>query len=65
MNRLDDEMKKHGFYIRLMDDRVIMVKTKHQPHKIINLTHKILSSLKLKMHPDKTYLGCIKKALIF
>jgi len=62
---LDDEMKKHGFYIRFMDDWVIMVKTKHQLRKIIKLTHKILSSLKLKMHPDKTFLGCIKKGFDF
>ena len=62
---LDDEMKKHGFYTRFMDDWIIMVKTKHQLRKIIKLTHKILSSLKLKMHPDKTYLGCIKKGFDF
>jgi len=62
---LDDEMKKHGFYIRFMDDWVIMVKTKHQLRKIIKLTHTILSSLKLKMHPDKTFLGCIKKGFDF
>lgn len=62
---LDDEMKKHGFYIRFMDDWIIMVKTKNQLRKIIKLTHKILSGLKLKMHPDKTCLGCIKKGFNF
>lgn len=62
---LDDEMKKHGFYVRFMDDWVIMVKTKRQLRKVIKLTHKILNSLKLKMHPDKTFLGCIKKGFDF
>ncbi len=62
---LDDEMKKHGFYVRFMDDWVIMVKTKRQLRKVIKLTHKILDSLKLKMHPDKTFLGCIKKGFDF
>jgi len=62
---LDDEMKKHGFYVRFMDDWVIMVKTKHQLRKMIKLTHKILEKLKLKMHPDKTFLGCIKKGFDF
>lgn len=62
---LDDEMKKRGFYVRFMDDWVIMVKTKHQLRKMIKLTYKILEKLKLKMHPDKTFLGCIKKGFDF
>ena len=62
---LDDEMSKHGFYMRFMDDWAIMVKTKHQLRKVIKLTHKILNEIKLKMHPDKTFLGCIKKGFDF
>jgi retron-type reverse transcriptase len=62
---LDDEMKQHGFYVRFMDDWIVMVKTKQQLRKIIRLTHKILTQLKLKMHPDKTFLGCIKKGFDF
>ena len=58
-------MCKHGFYVRFMDDWVIMVKTKHQLRKVIKLTHKILNEIKLKMHPDKTFLGCIKKGFDF
>ena len=48
-----------------MDDWAIMVKTKHQLRKVIRLTHRILDKLKLKMHPDKTFLGCIKKGFDF
>ena len=62
---LDDEMKKHGFYVRFMDDWIVMVKTKHQLRKVIRLTYKVLTQLKLKMHPDKTFLGCIKKGFDF
>ena len=62
---LDDEMCKHGFYVRFMDDWAIMVKTKHQLRKVIKLTHKILNEIKLKMHPDKNFLGCIKKGFDF
>ena len=62
---LDDERCKHGFYVRFMDDWVIMVKTKHQLRKVMTLTYKILETLKLKMHPDKTFLGCIKKGFDF
>jgi hypothetical protein len=46
-------------------DWVIMVRSKHQLRKVIKLTHKILSALKLKMHPDKTFIGCIKKGFDF
>ena len=62
---LDDEMQKHGFYVRFMDDWLIMVKTKHQLRKIIKLTYLILKRLKLKMHPDKTFLGCLRKGFNF
>src|SRR3990167_2762520 len=61
----DDEMKQHGFYVRFMDDWNVMVKTKQQLRKVIRLTHKILTQLKLTMHPDKTFLGCIKKGFDF
>jgi hypothetical protein len=33
--------------------------------RVIKLTHQILNRLKLKMHPDKTYLGWIKKGFDF
>lgn len=62
---LDDEMKKRGFYVRYMGDWLVMVKTKHQLRHVIKLTHQILSKLKLKMHPDKTYLGAMKKGFNF
>ncbi len=65
MKPLDDAMSKHGAYVRFMDDWVIMVKTKHQLRRIIKLTHKILNQIKLKMHPDKTFIGCIKKGFDF
>ena len=62
---LDDAMRTQGFYQRFMDDWVVMVKTKRQLRKLIKLTHKILACLKLKMHPDKTFFGCIKKGFDF
>ena len=48
-----------------MDDWVVMVKTKHVLRKVIKITHRVLTALKLKMHPDKTYLGGIKKGFDF
>ena len=43
----------------------LLTNTKQQLRKVIRLTHKILTKLKLKMHPDKTFLGCIKKGFDF
>jgi len=57
---LDDAMHRLGFYARFMDDWLMMVKTKHQLRKIIKVTHRVLNQLKLTMHPDKTFLGCVK-----
>ena len=62
---LDDILSQYGFYVRFMDDWVCMVKTKYQLRKIVKLTHQLLESLKLKMHPDKTFIGCIKKGFDF
>ena len=62
---LDDEVKKHGLYRRFMDDWVVLIKTKRELRKVIKLTHKILNALKIKMHPQKTFLGCIKKGFDF
>lgn len=62
---LDDALANLGFYCRFMDDWVIMVKTKHQLRKVIKLTHRVMAQLKLKMHPDKTFFGWIKKGFDF
>jgi hypothetical protein len=62
---LDDEMRQQGFYVRFMDDWIVLLKTKRELRKLIKLTHKILTELKLKMHPDKTFIGAIKKGFDF
>ena len=54
---LDQALSKRGFYIRFMDDWAIMVKTKRQLRAVVTLTYRILNQLKLKMHPDKTFIG--------
>ncbi len=64
-NTNDDAMSKYGTYVPFMDICAILVKTKHQLRRIIKLTHKILNLIKLKMHPDKTFIGCIKKGFDF
>jgi len=42
-----------------------MVKTRHHLRRLIKKTHQLLERLKLKMHPDKTFFGCIAKGFDF
>ena len=56
---------KGVFYARYMDDWVVLCKTRHQLRKVIKLTYQVLDKLKLKIHPDKTYIGKIEKGFDF
>ncbi len=62
---LDDAFKNHGFYVRFMDDWVIMVRIKEQLRKVVRITHQVLKQLKCAMHPDKTFIGPIKRGFNF
>lgn len=63
---LDDEMAKHKvFYVHFMDDWIVMTKTRHKLRKLIKKTYQVLHSLRLKMHPDKTFIGKISKGFTF
>jgi RNA-directed DNA polymerase len=64
---LDEAMTglKGVFYARYMDDWVVLCKTRHQLRNVIKLTYQVLNKLKLKIHPDKTYIGKIEKGFDF
>ncbi len=62
---LDEALNQHGFYVRFMDDWVVMIRTKQQLRKVVRLTHQILHRLKCAMHPDKTFIGPIKRGFDF
>ncbi len=62
---LDEQLKSFGFYRRYMDDWIVLVNTRAQLRKAIKITHQILKSLKLRMHPKKTFIGCIEKGFAF
>jgi hypothetical protein len=62
---LDDRMKETGvFYARFMDDWVIIAQTRWKLRFVIRNVNKILNSLKLKKHPDKTFIGKVSRVLI-
>ena len=56
---------KGVFYARYMDDWVVLCKTRHQLRNVIKLTYQVLDKLKLKIHPDKTYIGKIENGFDF
>jgi hypothetical protein len=51
------ENNKGVFYIRYMDDWVILTNTRKQYRKAIKKMHKVLEQLKLKLSPHKTKMG--------
>ena len=53
------------FYCRFMDDWVVLTKTRRQLRRAVRITNKTLSALKLAKHPDKTFVGLIKKGFDF
>ena len=62
---LDEQLKRFGFYRRYMDDWIVLVNTRAQLRKVIKITHQILKTFKLRMHPKKTFIGCVEKGFAF
>nr|WP_320014338.1 reverse transcriptase/maturase family protein [uncultured Desulfobacter sp.] len=55
---LDDAMEKTGlFYIRFMDDWVVLSPTRWKLRRAIATVNQTLCDLKLRKHPDKTSIG--------
>lgn len=59
------ERTKGIFYARFMDDWILLTKSKTALRKVIKLTHKIIKSLKFRLHPTKTYIGKISHGFNF
>lgn len=56
---------KNVYYVRYMDDWLVLAKTRNHLRKAIKITEKILSRLQLTKHPDKTFIGWIKTGFDF
>ena len=66
LSPLDRAMAKLPvFYVRYMDDWVILAKTRHQLRRAIKVMYRILEDLRLRLHPDKTFIGRIQKGFDF
>jgi RNA-directed DNA polymerase len=66
LHELDVALAKEPvFYIRYMDDILILAKTRHKLRRAIASVNSVLSSLKLIKHPDKTTMGHICRGFDF
>lgn len=53
------------FYVRYMDDILILSRTRWQNRKAVKMLNQCLNKLKLHQHPDKTFIGRIDKGFDF
>jgi RNA-directed DNA polymerase len=66
LQALDDQFDtKNVYYIRYMDDILILSKTRWQNRKVVKQLNRCLDRLKLTEHPDKTFIGKIEKGFDF
>ncbi len=63
---LDERMAKSGlFYVRFMDDILVLSPTRWRLRKAVKVENQLLGSLNLEKHPDKTFIGRIEKGFDF
>ena len=63
MNRL---FRRYGlFYVRYMDDFVIMAQKRHQLRRAIKCVHEVLQRLGLRLHGSKRLIGKLSKGFDF
>ena len=66
LNLLDERMEATGLtYARFMDDWVILAPTRWKLRAAIRLVNETLAELKLRQHPDKTFIGRVSRGFDF
>jgi hypothetical protein len=66
LDELDRRMTVTGlFYIRFMDDILVLGPTRWKLRRAIRVVNEILGSLRLEKHPDKTFIGRIELGFDF
>jgi RNA-directed DNA polymerase len=65
LNALDDHFTDENlYYVRYMDDILILTKTLWHDCKAVKQLNQILNTLKVEKHPDKTTIGKIENGFI-
>lgn len=63
---LDDRMAQLGcFYVRYMDDWVVLAPTRWKLRKAIKVVNQVMANLLVEKHPDKTFIGRIAREFDF
>jgi|GEM_PF-1911616 len=63
---LDDRMAELGcFYVRYMDDWVILAPTRWKLRKAIKVVNRVMEQLQVEKHPEKTFIGQISRGFDF
>ena len=63
---LDDCMAELGcFYVRFMDDWVILAPTRWKLRRVIKAVNQVMAELRVEKHPDKTFIGRIARGFDF
>ena len=63
---MDDRMEKTGlFYVRFMDDWIVLSPNRWKLKKAIQIVNQTLNELKVEKHPDKTFIGRLAKGFDF
>ena len=63
---LDDRMAAMGcFYVRYMDDWVVLAATRWALRRAIKATNMVMGELKVEKHPDKTFIGRVGRGFDF
>jgi len=65
LKSLDKIVSRECFYVRYMDDWLIMTKTRGQLRRLVKAMHNIMYKLKFKLALDKTYIGRIQNGFDF
>ena len=53
------------FYVRFMDDLLVLAPTRWKLRRAVRLVNEILGALRLEKHPDKTFIGRIERGFDF
>lgn len=63
---VDTDMERHAaFYVRFMDDLLILAPTRHKLRDAMKRLHGHVERLALELYPEKTFIGRWRKGLVF
>ncbi len=66
LKRLDDSMEKTGlFYVRFMDDWVVIAPTRWKLRAAVRIVNETLNLLRVDKHPGKTFIGSVERGFDF